>query len=127
MAIPILTSAHPNGTGRSENLLPAPQGETERVVDVPERHRSPEGCGLCRPRLCQSLCDAPDFLLLSSCTSYRLEVADGDTLTAPRRIVWSNRVYATPEGDHGARKRLQAWAAQYGYRVVEAGQTRRAG
>ena len=52
------------------------------------------------------------------CTSYRL-VAAG-------RVVWSNRVHDQPEGHAGARRRLAAWAAEHGYRVIEGkGETRR--
>ena len=48
------------------------------------------------------------------CLSYGLTDAAG-------RVLWSNRVYAIPEGDTGARRRLEAWAAAHWYRVVEAG------
>lgn len=46
------------------------------------------------------------------CLSYRLV----DSLGA---IHWSNRVFDCPEGDAGARSRLEAFAARYGWRVVE--------
>ena len=52
------------------------------------------------------------------CLSYRL-MAGG-------RVVWSNRVHNRPEGDAGARRRLEAWAAQHGCRVVESKERKRA-
>jgi len=45
------------------------------------------------------------------CLSYRLMVAG--------RIVWSNRVHDRPEGHAGARRRLEAWAAEHRYTVSE--------
>ena len=49
----------------------------------------------------------------AGCLSYRLMVAG--------QVVWSNRVHNRPEGDAGARSRLEAWASAHGYRVVERG------
>ena len=53
------------------------------------------------------------------CVSYRLLVRDPESLTAPPRIVWSNRVYDQPEGHAGARMRARQWALQQGFRIVE--------
>lgn len=60
-----------------------------------------------------------------TCTSYRLYATDGESLTAPRRLVWSNRVVPSVDGDAGARKRLAAWAAAHGYVVRERRKTDR--
>ena len=58
------------------------------------------------------------------CTSYRLYERAGDSLTA-QRLVWSNRVVSTPEGDRGARGRMTAWARAHGYRIVDRTSERR--
>ncbi len=61
-----------------------------------------------------------------ACVSYRLEVADGDNLTAPRRVVWSNRAFAdVPESHAACRARAKAWALRQGYKVVERKEERR--
>ncbi len=47
-----------------------------------------------------------------TCVSYRLRVLG--------RIVWSNRAYAdVPESHAAVRRRMEAWAAEHGYRVSE--------
>ncbi len=62
------------------------------------------------------------------CVSYRLLVRDPESLTAPPRVVWSNRVYDCPEGHAGAQARARAGALKHGYRIVEGkeGQRKRA-
>ncbi len=46
------------------------------------------------------------------CISYRLLAAG--------RIVWSNRAFADTAESHAAvRRRMEAWAAEHGYRVSE--------
>ncbi len=61
----------------------------------------------------------------AGCVSYRLYAVDGESLTAPRRLVWSNRVVPTAEGDAGARRRMAAWALEHGYTVRERRKTER--
>ncbi len=64
-----------------------------------------------------------------ACVSYRLVVRDPESITAPPRIVWSNRAFADVPASHaGCRTRAHAWALKHGYRVVEGkeGQRRRA-
>ena len=63
------------------------------------------------------------------CVSYRLLVRDAESLTAPPRVVWSNRAFADVPASHaGCRARAHAWALKHGYRIVERkeGQRRRA-
>ena len=64
----------------------------------------------------------------AECVSYRLYETPQDSITAPARLVWSNRVYDQPAGHAGARMRARAWALKHGYRVVEGkeGQRKRA-
>lgn len=62
----------------------------------------------------------------AACVSYRLEVADSDSLTAPRQIVWSNRAFADVPASHAAcRARARAWALQEGHRIVERSESER--
>jgi hypothetical protein len=48
----------------------------------------------------------------AQCVAYRLVDAQG-------RVIWRNRVYATPAGHQGARRRLARWAEAHGVKVVE--------
>ena len=54
------------------------------------------------------------------CVAYRLYVRDDESLTAPPRLVWSNRAFADVAASHaGCRTRAWAWALEHGYRIVE--------
>ncbi len=46
------------------------------------------------------------------CACYKL-------LDGTGRVIWSNRVWDTPAGHEGARKRLAAWAVKHKVKVVE--------
>ncbi len=51
--------------------------------------------------------------------AYHVYEYDPDSLTAPPRLVYNSRAYATAEGDAGARGRVARWATTNGYRVIE--------
>ena len=54
------------------------------------------------------------------CVSYRLYVRDAESLTAPLRLVWSNRAFADVAASHaGCRARAKAWAIEHGFKLIE--------